>query len=152
MSRLRTGACWHTLSSVSRGIRHGAAPKDCERYQGIRYDHDRYNLDKTGRDLVTSPIFQSPRCDCTQEMCASMCTMSEGCHPFIFYHRVRPFLRYSEKLLVQGNVWIPDMYSDLPVAMSCRPLTVLGSKTQPCPTASSTREFGRRDSSSMEVL
>ena len=120
MSRLRTGACWHTLSSVSRGIRHGAAPKDCERYQGIRYDHDRYNLDKTGRDLVTSPIFQSPRCDCTQEMCASMCTMSEGCHPFIFYHRVRPFLRYSEKLLVQGNVWIPDMYSDLPVAMSCR--------------------------------
>ena len=27
-----------------------------------------------------------------QGMCASMGAMREGCHPFIFYHRVRPFL------------------------------------------------------------
>ena len=27
-----------------------------------------------------------------QGMCASLASMKEGCHPFIFYHRVRPFL------------------------------------------------------------
>eukprot|EP01035_Chromulina_nebulosa_P016952 gene16952-22444_t len=27
-----------------------------------------------------------------QEMCKSLSAMKEGCHPFIFYHRVRPFL------------------------------------------------------------
>ena len=25
-------------------------------------------------------------------MCDSLSAMREGCHPFIFYHRVRPFL------------------------------------------------------------
>lgn len=27
-----------------------------------------------------------------EEMCVSLTSMREGCHPFIFYHRVRPFL------------------------------------------------------------
>lgn len=27
-----------------------------------------------------------------KDMCSSLMAMREGCHPFIFYHRVRPFL------------------------------------------------------------
>lgn len=30
--------------------------------------------------------------DCIDKMTTSLNTMREGCHPFIFYHRVRPFL------------------------------------------------------------
>lgn len=30
--------------------------------------------------------------DCIDRMTASLASMREGCHPFIFYHRVRPFL------------------------------------------------------------
>lgn len=30
--------------------------------------------------------------DCIERMAQSLATMREGCHPFIFYHRVRPFL------------------------------------------------------------
>jgi hypothetical protein len=30
--------------------------------------------------------------ECIDKMCGSMSAMREGCHPFIFYHRVRPFL------------------------------------------------------------
>ena len=30
--------------------------------------------------------------DCLERMTQSLASMREGCHPFIFYHRVRPFL------------------------------------------------------------
>jgi hypothetical protein len=34
--------------------------------------------------------------DCIERMASSLDSMREGCHPFIFYHRVRPFLAGSK--------------------------------------------------------
>ena len=41
-------------------------------------------------ELITSKLFNVA--ECIEKMCESMSATREGCHPFIFYHRVRPFL------------------------------------------------------------
>lgn len=41
-------------------------------------------------ELITSKLLIVA--ECIEKMCESMSATREGCHPFIFYHRVRPFL------------------------------------------------------------
>jgi hypothetical protein len=41
-------------------------------------------------ELITSKLITVA--ECIDKMCESMAATREGCHPFIFYHRVRPFL------------------------------------------------------------
>lgn len=41
-------------------------------------------------ELITSKLLLVA--ECLEKMCESMSATREGCHPFIFYHRVRPFL------------------------------------------------------------
>jgi indoleamine 2,3-dioxygenase len=41
-------------------------------------------------EMITSKLLIVA--ECIDKMCESMSATREGCHPFIFYHRVRPFL------------------------------------------------------------
>ncbi len=46
-------------------------------------------------------------------MCTSIGTMNEGCHPFIFYHRVRPFLSgWKDNPTLPSGVIYENCYGD----------------------------------------
>ena len=77
------------LMQINADIRRGLQPQE----SGIDIDSNQYNYNVRNVTLLENMAVKFEAiADCIDRMTHSLATMREGCHPFIFYHRVRPFL------------------------------------------------------------